>query len=1423
MKPTGQHANTASTSKTGMLALLWNPLGFGGTGAPKSPLRLFLSILLPALAVLALTAVPALAAAPKVLSESAPFANASEARLEGVVNPESEVTECHFQYGKTLVSENEVQCEQSVIEGGEQGVGVTVLGLSKTTTYAYRVVLKNIATNEEGFGATEHFTTATPPEKPETSNPAKSVSATSAVLEGTLNPKASGEVETGSYFLYSTEARCSEATGQTEPVAAAKIKPKTKTGPVEVVGLEPNETYVFCLLATNSVGEATLGNEVTVKTEPAPPAVEAEGVSGVNTNSGNLEAVVNAKNEKTEYRFEYSTKASGDPLVLEAPIVTLPVPSGELGAVFGGQGVAVPTGEVLIPDTTYYYRAVAENEQSTKEHKSAEGPVQRFETFLEAPAQQPAEPAGYTAKLKGVVNPANAGEPVTYEFLYKQSESECELSQLEREKNQKAEENEKPAIYIQKTTPVAQGSGATEAVSAEIGGLSPSTHYAFCLRVHNGVSEATGAVEAFETTTTFPAIGEEAAAGVTASEAILDAKIDPGNLETHYRIEYGAGTAYGSSSTEATLPAAIAPVPAGRTVTGLEPGTLYHYRFVATNTDGTIHGADATFTTPGAQATGPDACANAKLRSEQPYGSTLPDCRAYEMVSPLEKNGFGVESIDSRASVANGGAGEPQPAVVYLSRGSFGGSQGANKVNRYLSTRTPSGWSTRNITPPQVPDEAPRNPFAELLFTPTLSGGVVKSEAVPLVTGQSTGEINLYTADFASDPATYAAVTNIPAGAKDQIAEAQTTGASSDLSHVVFDEAANLTPNAKGLSAGGEPEHIYDWVAGKLQLVDVPPAGASFEAGENAEDETGAPAQNARPEYGDTWHAVSDDGSRVFFTSKTSGGRGGQLYVRENPEQEAESAVNANGECTEPAKACTVEVSKSQREPEDPNTHAGTAWFRGASADGEHVFFTSRVELTEDARTGPDDNAANLYEYDLETNELTDLTAATEAQEHNREDPDGAAVLGLVTASEDVGEEGSYIYFVANGVLAAGATPGNCLVENAEPYIGERTCNLYVEHRGTGGWQAPRFIATLAGSSTNYNGFGASIRLGLAGGAFDSADEVDWQGNEGIESGDYENDQGPNEHHVRVSADGATLAFESERDLTGYDTQPREPGAGSSESQSYCTTQDAVITRENETATGCRQVYVYKAGSGGGSGSLICASCDPSGARPVGPAELGGQEDEIGGGFTIPSSSYLTHNLSENGERLFFQSPDPLVPSDSNGKRDVYEWEADGEGSCTEASSTYARSSDGCVFPISDVAGDHESKFMDATPNGESVFIATQDRLVYSDTDSRTDVYDVRVGGGFPFMTPPPVCDNGDSCKPPQAAQPSIYGAPSSATFSGPGNLAPEPAATPTVPPGKRVVKCAKGKVRKGMKCVKHRSRRKKPKQASKSHEGARS
>jgi hypothetical protein len=207
---------------------------------------------------------------------------------------------------------------------------------------------------------------------------------------------------------------------------------------------------------------------------------------------------------------------------------------------------------------------------------------------------------------------------------------------------------------------------------------------------------------------------------------------------------------------------------------------------------------------------------------------------------------------------------------------------------------------------------------------------------------------------------------------------------------------------------------------------------------------------------------------------------------------------------------------------------------------------------------------------------------------------------------------------------------------------------------------------------------------------------------------------------------------------------------------------------------------------------------------------------------------YLPRNLSENGGRLFFQSPDALVPHDDNGQPDVYEWErvggtdsspaeaAKGESSCTSSSSTFSASSGGCVFPISDVAGDFESRFMDASASGNNVFIASKDQLVpVADADSRANVYDVRVGGGFPVSVVPAPCDNGDSCKPPVSAQPSIFAPSGSATFSGLGNPAPPPPPAVVKPkPTQKTVKCKRGCTQKKNKCVRHKSKKRKAKKS---------
>ena len=217
--------------------------------------------------------------------------------------------------------------------------------------------------------------------------------------------------------------------------------------------------------------------------------------------------------------------------------------------------------------------------------------------------------------------------------------------------------------------------------------------------------------------------------------------------------------------------------------------------------------------------------------------------------------------------------------------------------------------------------------------------------------------------------------------------------------------------------------------------------------------------------------------------------------------------LRAGGECTVPADGCTVDVSASQRQLENP---AGPqpARYWGASEDGSKVFFTSSAELTEDADTSA--GAANLYEYDVNTKELTDLTVPTKAEQ--AEDPEGAAVQGVAQISED----GAYVYFVAKGALAAGASEQQCRAETpreqagAEPKQDNLGCNLYVVHEGG----AAVFVATLAKN-----------------------DQDDWS----TEQEGKPERAGPGYTTAVVSPGGGHLAFMSERSLTGYDNHQAQP------------------------------------------------------------------------------------------------------------------------------------------------------------------------------------------------------------------------------------------------------------------------------------------
>jgi WD40-like Beta Propeller Repeat len=648
----------------------------------------------------------------------------------------------------------------------------------------------------------------------------------------------------------------------------------------------------------------------------------------------------------------------------------------------------------------------------------------------------------------------------------------------------------------------------------------------------------------------------------------------------------------------------------------------------------------------GAGAASADSCPNAQFRTGP--SASLPDCRAYEQVSPANK-GNNEPLVISPLGDALGHirASLDGNALSWRALQVMPGSQ--SRGTDYLSARGASAWSTKNLIPPQGIDPG--------FFCPNASGQIDQSSAdlsravlsevpqsevcgtddPPLVPGEPQGVANLFLRDNLTN--SYQLISLNPVAGSP--GDASLVAGTSDLSHVVFQEPAQLTADAP--AAGAKQPLVYDWSHGHLSLVTV--VGGQWVPGIIAGNR---PENGGSPIQADL-HAISADGSKIFFQTFVQGIARPpvvNLYLRKND-------------------ATTVQVDAPAPGAPGPGGHG---LFRYATPDGSHVFFTDDAAngLTSDTVPG---SGENLYRFDTATGALTDLTAASDAE-----------VQGLSGATDD----GSYVYFVADGVLAGGATAG-------QP-------NLYLLHAGT-----TRFIATLDPGS-------AALPL----------DSYDWNVITGTITQGF-----LSVLTARVSPDGRYLAFNSDLSLTGIPT------------------------------AGLSQIYLYDANSG----SLVCASCAPDGSAPTEAVYI-----------KIPmqfgdSHGYLQRYLSvapDGTARVFFDTTQALLPQDTNGARDVYEYEG------------------GQLHLLSSGTSASDSLFFDASPTGNDLFFATTERLVPFDIDDAYDVYDARVGGGFPYN--PPVSCTGDACKgAPGAAPPPPTAA--SVDFSGPGN------ASTAAPPGRaRVV-----------------------------------
>jgi hypothetical protein len=197
-----------------------------------------------------------------------------------------------------------------------------------------------------------------------------------------------------------------------------------------------------------------------------------------------------------------------------------------------------------------------------------------------------------------------------------------------------------------------------------------------------------------------PVVETASVAHLSESEALLRADIEPCGLETEYRFEYVSAQQYaetgfaGASLAGAgSLPAGSSPVSVSAAANNLAPGTRYVFRVLATNKVGADEGEGAFRTYPATPSSG--ACPNQALRTGP--SALLPDCRAYELVTPANTNGLSPYASGSHAHFPTRTVSLLGDSLFFrIPGGILPGTEGTGSLagDPYLSTRGPGGWRT---------------------------------------------------------------------------------------------------------------------------------------------------------------------------------------------------------------------------------------------------------------------------------------------------------------------------------------------------------------------------------------------------------------------------------------------------------------------------------------------------------------------------------------------------------------------------------------------------------------------------------------------------------------------------------------------------------------------------------------------------------
>jgi hypothetical protein len=519
----------------------------------------------------------------------------------------------------------------------------------------------------------------------------------------------------------------------------------------------------------------------------------------------------------------------------------------------------------------------------------------------------------------------------------------------------------------------------------------------------------------------------------------------------------------------------------------------------------------------------------------------------------------------------------------------------------------------------------------------------------------------------------------------------------------------------------------------------------------------------------------------------------------------------------------------------------------GGNADFSTVYFTyPGTLLPEDASRAPHatGEAWGLYEYSegvlheagiLPDGSLSPFGAVPAASSHGRN-----------REGNEVSSDGSRLFFVSPDPASCEQN-NDCATDPPELYVHESGTRTVLVSKDTllpevGGLEAaaPTGVLPMSNPSNQISGeLSSSYVFASPDGSqafFKSGDPLTPLAAEtspGTEPKTYDLDvttgtltylPGVQGEIIAVDSDGSALAFIRPEDggepaqlemwvasATGGAIIPvaqlpepagTVPEARMSDEGSVLVFQTAERLSPSFNASGEEEIYRYDLATN----SLGCISCAPRGVAPRGNATMSAlYRDESEGGHEGTPVPVDERGISSDGDRVFFETPTPLVPEDSNTNspeqrisetgygpqgRDVYEWE------------------NGVVYLISTGQSTRNSYLLGSSENGNDVFFATAQSLVPEDTDGGYDVYDARVPRPEDTPAPPATPCEGSSCQA-TASAPAAPAISTSASFSGLGNVVPEAmaskSASPTPTPAK---KCKKGYVKKKGRCVKHRSKK---------------